>query len=391
MIILDKPYVSEFLLKTIRENKFSVVQTQSTSKWMTENDPLVISGEQAAKRRREFVEPVYTNSENAIGWIEQNPEFSYLAEKIKLFKNKVAFRELLKKDFPDYFFQAVALSELPDLDVSNFSLPFIIKPSVGFFSMGVYKVNNVHEWPGILQNIQKEIITNKNIYPEEVYNDSEFIVEEVINGDEFAIDCYVNDTGEVVVLNIMQHVFSSGDDVGDRLYFTSARVMNLYLKPVTVFLQKMAGSADLKQFPMHVELRIDEKGNIMPIEVNPLRFGGWCTTADLAFYAYGFNAYEQYFLQQKPNWDQILKKSDGKTHCIVVLDNSTGYSEDQIRTFDYEKLTSGFRKVWELRKVNYKEYPLFGMLFIATENENSDEVLRILHSDLREFIQVTGS
>ena len=42
-------------------------------------------------------------------------------------------------------------------------------------------------------------------------------------------------------------------------------------------LAKLAG---LKNFPLHTEVRVNEKGEIIPIEVNPMRFGGWCTTAD---------------------------------------------------------------------------------------------------------------
>ena len=38
----------------------------------------------------------------------------------------------------------------------------------------------------------------------------------------------------------------------------------------------------------------DSKDRIFPIEINPLRFGGWCTTADLLGVAIGYNAYEYY-------------------------------------------------------------------------------------------------
>jgi hypothetical protein len=40
----------------------------------------------------------------------------------------------------------------------------------------------------------------------------------------------------------------------------------------------------------------------------------------------------------------------------------------------------------ELRKINYKEYPVFGFLFTKTRKENLVELERILRSDLREFI-----
>jgi len=90
---------------------------------------------------------------------------------------------------------------------------------------------------------------------------------------------------------------------------------------------------------------------LLPVEVNPMRFGGWCTTPDLSFLAYGFNSYLYYYLQKKPNWPEVLKGKEGKLFSIIVLDNSTGIDVDEIASFDYEKLLAGFEKVTgKLRK-----------------------------------------
>ncbi|MCP3675252.1 MAG: ATP-grasp domain-containing protein [Gammaproteobacteria bacterium] len=42
----------------------------------------------------------------------------------------------------------------------------------------------------------------------------------------------------------------------------------------------LTGGKDQHAFA-HDELRGDDKGTILPIEVNPMRFGGWCTSADI--------------------------------------------------------------------------------------------------------------
>ena len=47
------------------------------------------------------------------------------------------------------------------------------------------------------------------------------------------------------------------------------------------FLQSIGQQVGLKNFLVYVELRVDNEGVIYPIEINPLRFGGWCTTGDL--------------------------------------------------------------------------------------------------------------
>ena len=62
----------------------------------------------------------------------------------------------------------------------------------------------------------------------------------------------------------------------------------------------------MKNIPVHVEVRLKPDQQIIPIEVNPLRFGGWCTTADLAGMSFGINPYEMFLKQEKPDWEKIF-------------------------------------------------------------------------------------
>ena len=45
------------------------------------------------------------------------------------------------------------IDALDQLDTSKIKKPFIVKPSVGFYSMGVFKVNSDEEWPEQLQSL----------------------------------------------------------------------------------------------------------------------------------------------------------------------------------------------------------------------------------------------
>lgn len=385
MILLDKPYVSDFLIKTIINNKVPVVKTPQSVKLIPIDESVFITEKEAVNRLKTGSELLYSNSENSIGWIEKNLFYCDLTKKIKLFKNKFFFRKLLQKNYPDYFYKAVTFEKLNNLNIESFPFPFIIKPVVGFFSMGVYKVNSLNDWPEVLNKLNEEVHLNQKIYPDEVYNNSEFIIEQEIKGEEVAVDCYFNKDGQPVVLNIMQHVFSTEDDVNDRLYFTSKKVIKKFLSPVKEFLLMLNQNAGLKSFPMHVELRMDKFGKVIPIEINPLRFGGWCSTPDLAWYAYGINVYEYFFKQSIPDWNSIMKNADEKAYCIIVLDNNSGIDSAKIEAFNYEKLILGFEHVWELRKADFHTFPFFGMLFLPSESENSDEINKILKSDLKEF------
>ncbi|RKX82624.1 MAG: ATP-grasp domain-containing protein, partial [Spirochaetes bacterium] len=75
-----------------------------------------------------------------------------------------------------------------------------------------------------------------------------------------------------------------------------------------------------------------------------------------------------------------------KLYSIVVLDNSTGVAVSDIRGFDYEGLLARFRKPLELRRIDFREYPVFGFLFTETDEDNFTELKEILESDLSEFI-----
>lgn len=117
-----------------------------------------------------------------------------------------------------------------------------------------------------------------------------------------------------------------------------------------------------------------------------MRFGGWCTTADIAFLAYGFNPYLYYYEQKKPDWFQLLQGKGGKLYSVIVLDNSTGFKINEIESFDYDRLLTKFTTPLELRRIDFQQYPVFGFLFAETEEQNFSELQSILESDLREFV-----
>jgi len=388
MFFIDKPYVSDFFKTTVRDNGIPVVGTAIAQKSGLYSGTKIISEEQAIAMAREQDDlRIYTTSENAIGWIAEHLAFSDLPEKIELFKDKLKFREMTQSIFPDFFFREVRVEDLQKMQLSaEIVFPFIIKPTVGFFSMGVYLVAGPDEWDSTVQSILTELDQIKDLYPEEVLNTSSFIIEQCISGEEFAIDAYYNAAGEAVILSIFRHTFSSDADVSDRVYSTSKEIVENNLEEFTDFVDKIGRLSGVQNFPVHIELRREDDGTLLPIEVNPMRFGGWCSTADMSFHAYGFNPYLYYYTQEKPDWSQALKGKEGKLFSLIVLDNSTGRQADEIVSFDYEKLLAGFEKPLELRKIDYKKYPVFGFLFTETREDNFAELKNILDSDLNEFV-----
>ncbi|MCK5820562.1 MAG: ATP-grasp domain-containing protein [Bacteroidales bacterium] len=387
MIILDEPYVSEFLQQSLVDHNIQVIMTPVVAEMNLRSDLNFISEGKALEIiQKNPAELLYSNSENAITWISRNLSFTDIPDKIDLFKDKVRFRELISSLYPNYYFRSLEMSDFEGMKDVPLNYPLILKPAVGFFSMGVYKINRKEDWLTIRSKVIEEIDQLVHLYPVEVFNSTKFILEDCIIGREFAMDAYFDKSGEPVILNIMEHFFSSEEDVSDRLYTSSAAIIRKFKNPFHKLLVEIGKLAHLNNFPVHVEVRITEDDQIIPIEVNPMRFGGWCTTADLAGMAYGFNPYQMYFSQNKPNWDNILKDREDKQYNIVILDNSTGVDVADIQSFNYEKLLADFSGILEFRPVDFKAYPLFGFLFVETNANDNNALERVLSSNLREFI-----
>lgn len=387
MILIDKPFASDFLIKTIKENKYEVVSTDIARALLNDDDLSWVSEKEASRFMKENPETrLYTNSENALTWLDNHLGDSDFALHAQLFKDKVRFRELIQSLYPGFYFRTVKLEEIQSLNKKELPFPFVIKPSVGFFSIGVHVVKTEADW-----EVARKELNYKNlesIYPRIVLDTTTFIIEEYIEGEEFAIDCYYNNEGEVVILNILHHKFSSGADTSDRVYSTSLDIVLQYKNSFEAFLQSIGQKAGIKNFPAHVELRVDAEGRINPIEINPLRFGGWCTTADLLGIATGFSPYEFYLKNEKPDWGLVFKGKETLTFSIIVLNNNTGYAPEEIDLFDYELLASDFEKPIEIRKMDVTKYSVFGFVFAETSPENEGELNNILVSDLRKYIRL---
>lgn len=387
MYLIDKPYVSDFLINTIKENNYKVVATKMATELIADNSLNWISEKEAvATIKNTSSQRIYSNSENVLSWIDKHFWGSKLSKQINTFKDKVKFREEIKDIFPEFKFQKIKLENIQTIPDKELTFPFVIKPSIGFLSIGVYIINNIKDWIQVKEEIKPDNL--KSIFPKNVLDTSHFIIEDFIQGEEYAIDYYHNDKGEVIILNILHHVFSSEKDTSDRVYSTSKAIINQHKLKLEEFLSKIGNKLQLKNFPAHAEVRIDENGKIVPIEINPLRFGGWCTTADLSGVAVGINTYKHYFENACPNWDTIFKGKENKIFSIIVLDNASGIKPNDISKFDFEALANDFENPILIRELDIKKYPLFGFVFTETDFDNKKELYDILSSDLKKYISI---
>jgi len=194
----------------------------------------------------------------------------------------------------------------------------VVKPAVGFFSLGVRIVRDRADWLAALAAIEQEAVHWREQYPDSVVDSEDWLIEEYIDGDEFAVDVYFDEQGRAVICNVLRHEFASASDVSDRLYYTGASVVRAHLAEFEGWFNRVNALLGLRNFPTHVELRRDAQGRIRPIEFNALRFAGWCCT-DVTLFAWGFHTYGCFLEGRRPDWDQALAGREGKLYTLIVL------------------------------------------------------------------------
>ena len=183
MFLIDKPFVSDFLLETLLENKYPIVATPDaldlagdlSLNWVSE-----IEAQKAILGQADI--PIYTNSENSLVWMVQNIGTSSRTKNAQLFKNKEHFRNLIKNSFPDFQYQSISLDEIQTFRPEQSIFPFVIKPAVGFFSFGVFIIHNYDDWEKAKNELNYEKL--RTIFPKAVLDISTFIIEEYISGKE---------------------------------------------------------------------------------------------------------------------------------------------------------------------------------------------------------------
>lgn len=387
MFILEEPYVSDLMKKTLLEMKADVLENDvSRNAFEPGTMPLLPSEKAQALYQGSTVPKVYANSENAIDWVSQHLASSELDRANSLFKDKARFRDLVRDMYPEFFYREVQLADLKAVDVDELPMPCIIKPSVGFFSLGVHMVSSPQEWPQVVDAIASEVDHICTMYPSRVVSVDTFIIEECIEGEEFAVDAYYDDQGRPVIINIFSHAFSSSHDVSDRCYVTSTEIIRQHHDQFSALLAQIGDRAHLANYPVHMELRQDTDGNLGIIEVNPMRFAGWCVT-DLAYYAYGINPYQCYMQGLRPDWDAILAQNPGNTYAMVIGDIDSSVDRSQIRSADYERFAALFPKVLQLRKIDFYQHPVFAFVFAELGKEETQaEIETLLRADFTEFL-----
>ncbi|MET3292711.1 UNVERIFIED_CONTAM: hypothetical protein ABID98_005408 [Brevibacillus sp. OAP136] len=382
MMILDKPYVSQLLSQTLINLNIPAVKSGEI-RIPLDKSITFLTEQEVIEQLRDPNVAILCNSEYSVASIYPYLKETSIIKLIDLFKNKVRFRQQLQKLFPSFFFRECTYEEIFSLPVESLTFPLVIKPARGFRSVGVYLVEGPAEWKTMLAQLQQDMRAAKEIYPEAVVSANSFILEEWIQGEEYAIDAYYNEAGEPVVLNVFKRMFAHEADTSDRIYYTGKSVLTEALDKVEVFMRSMGEELPLKNFPMHFEVRISKNGQLIPIEVNPLRFAGLCTT-DLGAHACGVNVYEYFFEQKKPDWPAIIKSMDDSIFSFLCAELPLSIEGKSIESVHDRKFEKNFSNLLDYRLIPYEEYPTFSVVFYQSPSLKENE--HLLQLDLEQYL-----
>ena len=349
MIFLNTKYVSPLLQEALVNNEVAIFDLQQQSIIRPSDKPMV----------------GILNAEVAFSAYKAHYPHTQATQLAELFKNKIAFRKHLATHHSGFFFKELTFKELHTIDASVLSYPLIIKPAVGYSSVGVYRIDDAKNFLQTLNKLEQTMLaaTDKDTLHNQYY-----LLESYISGQEFAVDMYYNDALEPVILNIFTRMFKDAHDMSDRIYYTSKEIMAQYLAPITNYLKELQAVFQIQEpMPLHIELRIDETGHIMPIEVNPLRFAGEGTT-ELGYFAYNVNPYDYFFQNKKPNWPALLEQMDEQIYCFTCAAFETMPAEDELYDINHEQLKTHFSNILEYRHLPKEASSTFAVIFYSCDS-----------------------
>ena len=382
MLILEKPYVSDTLIKIATENQFPVLRNAMSEQIQSKGHNLSLYDDRsfaAAYRQRR---KLYCMSENGLGWITQHLDEPALLEKINLLKDKAAFRRICRAIYPDYFFKEVVIDELDKIEAGQLPYPVVLKPSVGFLSVGVYMIPDAKAWKNAVKEIHLKFAADSAQFPDFVVGTTHFLIEKMIQGEEYAVDAYFDEEGVPVILNIYHHRFASQTDTSDRLYCSSKALYDCYERSFTEFLMQTNQQIGLRNFPMHIEFRV-ENGKAIPIEINPLRFAGFCLN-ELQTHISGLHPVTAYLKNLRISKDEMWKGHENDIFSFLVLEKPAGCSKNAL--FNANKFEADFYDVLEIREVKGVEVGVAATAFTRTDKAHEAELETLLRMDMRDYM-----
>lgn len=183
-------------------------------------------------------------------------------------RNKNETRKILKENnlHTPVFYEIHSDQDLLSIDCA---FPMVVKPSNGFSSQGVVRVNTYEE---LLEAVRKVEEINKHDLSQFVQNEAKIIVEQFIDGPEFAIESF-SIQGEVHILSIGYKGDCKGPYFEEGVYIAPAQLDETIQNAIVQEVKGAIKALGITDGPSHTELRLHHGKIPYVIEIGA-RIGG---------------------------------------------------------------------------------------------------------------------
>ncbi len=298
---------------------------------------------------------------------------------IEKLKNKVAFREILKPIYPDFFYKPVTLYELQNVSLDP-EKKYFVKPVKGYWGSGGRAIHDGIDLVSITDEIRAELKYREQIFSNAVLSQENMIIEEFLEGEEYAVDMFYDDQGAPVITNICHHPLPKHREYLHVLYYTShAFYDGLYQRFINFFTQ-LNRELQARSLTIHGEFK-DHSNQLIPVELNPLRFGS-DGFADLPYHAFGFNPFLAFAENRKPDWKTLWKAKQDHYFGYCLGYNGTNVDLQHYRP-DLRKFRNLFTKILTDNAMNYQQQLAFSAVYV--EETSLEKIFDLLNVDFEEF------
>ena len=373
-LITGKGYISKLVTKIETENKIKgKIKNKDKIKVISEeefkNSELILKAS----------DKVYAPTESALEIILERSEDKTFVNAVNMLKDKYKFRELMNNLYPDFFFTKTTINELENIKLDR-DKKFIVKPTKGFFGTAVRELNKHTNISKIAVEIRDELAENLRYFPESILSKNELIIEQFVEGEEYAVDMYFNENGKPEILNIYHHPLSEKNEYFNVLYYTNKEIFERFYDRLNTIFIELNEHLNITNFPIHAEFKLENEA-LIPIEMNPLRFGGF-GLADLAYHAFGFNPFDAFFNNFKPNWKQIWTERNENHFGWILGYNGTDIDVNTHEP-DHETYQEYLGDILHYVKIDYKKNPAFSIAYVKDNCPKS--LQRLLKIEFNDF------
>jgi len=298
-------------------------------------------------------------------------------------KDKLACRQLLLPLFPGIVAQTVPLHTLPAFPFDP-GQSYVVKPVKGCFGSGVRVVTPGADLHGFVAEIAAEVERHRAVLSDGVLSADTLIVEPYIEGEEYAVDMFYDGVGRPIITGIYHHPMPRNPAYLHLLYATSRELFAQFYDPLVRFFTAFNRLLGVRSFPIHAEFRL-RNGELVPIEFNPLRFGGM-GLANLGYHTLGVNAYRHFLDDTSPDWQHIWETAPPSVYAFIIAYNGRR-AELQTQRPDWPALQRRFSHIHHAVPFDYQRQLAFGVLYVEEPRERVAELLRLEFDDF--FVPIT--